>query len=135
MRRLQRRVFAAPFIVSIVVAAPACKPGGADGKGPEEPKKPPTEEVDPTTAAAEPYNQWMVVANDDGQCSARYQDDCPEGAHCNPPRPATVACPAGVTGDVEMRLLQLEENGPCYVEAADCTADCDRQPAECPTWD
>ena len=33
-----------------------------------------------------------------------------------------------------MRLLQLEENGPCYVEAAECTADCDRQPAECPTW-
>lgn len=128
MRQRPRRVFAAPFILTIAAAIPACSSGTP--RTVDEPKPDP---------AAEPYQTWTVRDSGGEQCSAYVEVDCPppeQGTTCNPPPPMAVACPAGLAEGGQVTVVQLEEGGPCYAEAAECPeGGCDREPTECPSWE
>lgn len=113
MRQRQRRNFAAPFILTLAAAIPACTKGSPTVK---EPKPDPV---------ASPYQTWSVERSGEA-CSVYYEMDCPPDASCNPPPPMAVACPAGVEDGARFTIVQLEEDGPCSIG---------EEPAECPSYE
>jgi hypothetical protein len=137
MRNRPRRAFAAPFILTIAAAIPGCKSSAPKDdtivhRNPPEPDPDP----DPVKGVAA-YQSWTVQGNA-GKCDAYFDVECPppDEATCNPPPPMVVACPAELPDGEQMRVVQLEENGPCYAEAMECPeGGCDRTPTECPSWD
>jgi hypothetical protein len=135
MRNRPRRTFAAPFILTIAAAVPGCtRPDPATSTIRTENPPPP----DVVTPEGDPYQTWTVQSSGGEMCDAYLDVDCPppEEATCNPPPPAVVACPGGFAEGQQIRVLQLEEGGPCYSEAMDCAeGGCDRQPSACPSWD
>ena len=124
MRTRQRRSFAAPFVFTLVA-------GCTGSPKTVEPPRPDPE--------GEPYQTWSVRGSGGEQCDAYLEIECPppeQGMTCNPPPPAVVACPGGLADGESVTIVQLEEDGPCYAQADECPeGGCDREPAECPSWD
>jgi hypothetical protein len=136
MRTRRTRAFAAPFILTVVTALPGCPKGGGGSTTIDNNNKTPPDAA-PATAEPVVYQEWSVSRSGD-TCDAWVDVDCPppDEATCNPPPPMTVACPGGLEEGVTMRIVQHEENGPCYLVDAECPeGGCDPQPAECPTWE
>ncbi len=132
MRNRPRRAFAAPFILTIAAALPGCTKAGPNTRT--------TEHTNPpnVTSTAAPYQSWTVQQLAPGQCDAYGDIDCPppDEATCNPPPPMKVACPGSLAEDAQLRIVQLEQDGPCYLEAMTCPdGGCDREPTACPSWD
>ena len=118
-----RRVFAAPFVVTIAI-----------GCGPTQKPAP-----DPEPAARPKYREdWDVQRIADDVCEANLQNLGPEyqcsddpGTSCNPPIPTTVACPEGMEGS-EIRVVRPYESRECFVVTPfDCTDDCVETPVAC----
>ncbi len=66
------------------------------------------------------------------RCHAEEEDACPPGLDCNPPRPRTFPCPAGVTEDKPLRFAELPD-ATCVIVPEGCVdTSCARTKVDCP---
>lgn len=128
--RTPRRRFAAPLVMTIA-ALPACvvssKPVGTTTAGGDttttthdNPPRP--DGVDhrdtPDQQAPDSERTWTVSLEGSGACTAMGATSCPEGASCNPPPPAKVDCPAGITAGQPVQIWAKAGETDCYVAIA-----------------
>lgn len=116
-RLIRRCVFAAPLVITVAAAAPACTrtapptPPHVNPPGPDVPPEPPAGKPG---AWAQVGDAWQykyedgdtVWLGEDGECRLVSADHCgssdgdgkPVITTCNPPPPQDVACPPGRPG-------------------------------------
>jgi hypothetical protein len=131
--RTPRRSFAAPFVVTVVGAAgsagfTSCNPPRAYTAPPPEVGTP---EPDPgtgtgpgTTGPATPSGEarrWTVFKRGE-ECFAGIQVDCPKGEPgqpmptCNPPPAMKYACPADLSLERPIQVVQYAGSDGCMIE-------------------
>ncbi len=106
---LPRRVFAAPFVLTL---ASACSP----------------EPAHPVSSDA----SWFVSKSGD-TCQAESNVDiqCPKGASCNPPPPRTYECPAAIT-KYPAKVVRHGQATECKVEVTTQDGTIREDPVPCP---
>lgn len=74
----------------------------------------------------------IIQRADDKVCLASGNMECPPNIHCNPPPPATVACPPDITPDKPLRVGVLPDQS-CVIAPEGCsTSDCVGAKIDCP---
>ncbi len=118
--RAPRTRFAASLVVTL--AAAGCG-RTVDHREPVHPNPPPVTTTEPTPPTPTPDGrQWSVMVMGDGTCGAMEEIACPEGASCNPPPPAKIACPDHA--DQIHYTIRSEQDGTCRLvtPTPDCPA-------------
>jgi hypothetical protein len=143
MARAPRRVFAAPFVLTLAAGCPSTVDHRTTDPAPVTEPAPPTTPVanPPPTTPPQVEASWKIVVNNDGTCVAAADTQCKPGmpASCNPPRPMPYTCPAGATNEHPLIIRQEADGCVLVTPPPECKPNmmCNPPPAQkvdCPHY-